>query len=134
MTKTAIKYVVLSMLAVLFFGSLAGTLDKTDSTLLNFVSFLCGLSCLICVGSIVFFFASLKKNNKEEKIESTPKKTVLDKDFYELPKKQETKEQKKFVYKNPDDKLYEEAVKYFGKSYSKGISKHDLIDEYLKEK
>lgn len=43
------------------------------------------------------------------------------------------KEQKKFIFKTYDDKLYEEAVKYFGKSYVKNRSKAEVIEEYLKE-
>ena len=37
------------------------------------------------------------------------------------------------TYKNIDDRLYDEAVRYYGKSYSMGRSKQDLIDDYMNE-
>lgn len=37
------------------------------------------------------------------------------------------------IFKTYDDKLYEDAVKYFGKSYVENRSKAEVIKEYLKE-
>ena len=52
------------------------------------------------------------------------------KTIFELPKKEE---KEKYKYKSMTDKLYDEAVKYYGKHYLKGKSKQDVVDEYLNE-
>lgn len=46
-------------------------------------------------------------------------------------KTKETK--KKFIFKTEQDRLYEEAIKYFGKLHVKYRDKASVVEEYLEE-
>ena len=131
-----IKFVVFPHAMVFVLGLIVGYYPDTESQILDFLAIVLGICCIILVISVIYFIVCVYKNyakntvdnNEEEK----PKKIVFDKDLFERKEKPK-KEKKKFVFKTENDRLYEEAVKYFGKSYSKGINKYDLIEEYLKE-
>lgn len=90
--------------------------------------------------SFILFVISLdikiKPRKKKSKTNKTKTKTV---GYYYYPDDQNTTNQDSTVnhnasYKNIDDRMYEEAVRYYGKSYAMGRSKQDLIDDYMNEK
>ena len=40
---------------------------------------------------------------------------------------------KKYLFKTSTDRIYDEAVKYYGKHYTKNRSKAEVVEEYLNE-
>lgn len=88
--------------------------------------------------SFILFIISLdiKIKPRKKKSKTTKTKTV---GYYYYHDDQNTTNQDSTVnhnasYKNIDDRMYEEAVRYYGKSYAMGRSKQDLIDDYMNEK
>lgn len=96
---------------------------------------------------MIYFFISLimcfnkldknKKNNQTQNIRKYNydelKNIEVDIPDNNANKTKEYKQKKKFVFKTSDDRIYEEAVKYFGKAYVKNRSKAEVIEEYLHE-
>ena len=77
-----------------------------------------------------------KRKNKKTK----PKKVKTQKTwYYYYPNDSNTPNQDSAInhsttYKNIDNRLYNEVLRYYGKSYAMGRSKQDLIDDYMNEK
>ena len=76
----------------------------------------------VAIVKTIFELPKKEKNKKQNHYYSYKKKN------YKVGKKEE-----KEKYKSMTDKLYDEAVKYYGKHYVKGKSKQDVVDEYLNE-
>lgn len=79
---------------------------------------------------IIKYYIQIRKIKKKEKNPDNVCRVLKKEEYTQI--KPKTK-RKKYVYRTPDDKLYDEAVKYFGKSYVKHRSKDDVIEEYLCE-
>ncbi len=104
------------------------------------LTFFCISDVLYLVIAIIMCIATYKPNpQKKKKVE---KKKIITYDYSyhssntnveKNDTKEEQKPKKKFVYKTENDRLYEEAVKYFGKSYVKYRDKASVIEEYLDE-
>lgn len=97
------------------------TLYYVSSTLFAFNTFYL-LGSLVCL-----FIVNKQSKGKKENLNNT-------RYAYKYKSTQkETKPKKKFEFKTENDRLYDEAVKYFGTKYVKNRSKADVIEEYLKE-
>ena len=75
--------------------------------------------------------------NKEKKVKEDKKTSyyyhTLDINNGEQDTKKTKEAKKKFIFKTEHDRLYEEATKYFGKSYVKYRDKASVVEEYLEE-
>ena len=125
-----IKHIIIPFSTVLILGLIVGSLHETTSSIIKPLSIILALMCIVAVINMIYFIIYLVKKD-ERKNEPKQQNHVVK--YSEIKETSNKKQKKKFVFKTPDDKLYEEAVRYFGKSYSKGFDKYDLIDEYLKE-
>lgn len=104
-----------------------------DIFLLNYlIEWIFRLSIVYLIFSIVVLIVNSKKNNKKENIKKENENILLDNNITINNNKKEEKKSKK-VFKTETDRLYEEAVKYYGKHYVKNRSKADVVDEYLNE-
>ena len=79
-----------------------------------------------------------KEMQKDRKVvkETNKDTNIIKHEFKDEEKKlhiESNKDKKKFTYKTETDRLYEEAVKYFGKAYVKNRFKNEVVEEYLKE-
>lgn len=86
------------------------------------------VALIACIGS---YKPKKKDPTKQKKKESNYYSYYLNDES--KPIKEEEKNKKKFVFKTSKDRLYEEAVKYFGESTVRYRSKDSVIDDYLRE-
>ena len=97
------------------------TLYYVSSTLFAFNTFYL-LGSLVCLFIVNKQLKGKKENSNNTRYAYKYKST-----------QKETKPKKKFEFKTENDRLYDEAVKYFGIKYVKNRSKAAVIEEYLKE-
>lgn len=100
------------------------------------LTFLCRLDVLYFIISIIMCIFTYKPNpNKEKKVKEDKKISYYYNSLDINNGKQDTKKTKetKKKFKTEQDRLYEEATKYFGKSYVKYKDKSTVVEEYLEE-
>ena len=102
------------------------------------LTFLCRLDVLYFIISIIMCISTYNPNpNKEKKVKEDKKTSyyyhTLDINNGEQDTKKTKETKKKFTFKTEQDRLYEEATKYFGKAYVKYRDKASVVEEYLEE-
>lgn len=98
------------------------------------LTWLCRLDILYLLVSLIILIVKKISKLKLNKTNKKEKKKYISIEKYDIESKQKTYKTHKKDFKTDYDRLYDEAVKYFGKYYVKNRNKYDVIDEYLNEK
>lgn len=151
--KKILKHLLISICLILgiVFISIPIAINKTESVY-PYLTWLMRLSVgyffitLILLifktkSNIIKTVSKTKKDKEMQKDRKVVKETNKDINIIKHEIKDEEKKlhiesnkaKKKFTYKTETDRLYEEAVKYFGKAYVKNRFKNEVVEEYLKE-
>ena len=103
------------------------------------IDILIGIFAFLSIGSLITFIILLLKelSKKQSKKDKIIKEKVISNNYQyqsEIKEKNiKNKQKKKFEFKNENDRLYEEAVKFYGKNKVKYRNKQSVIEDYLLE-
>lgn len=137
--RKMLKHLIISIVLFYILTILGALLNVSEHEyIFNLLTFLLFLDGLYIITSFILLMIAIIKYNK-----SKPKQKKINKNdityHYNLNndncsnKEKIKKEKKKISIKFSDDRIYEEAVKHYGKSYVKNKDKADVVDEYLNE-
>mgnify|MGYP003288725291 CR=1 FL=1 len=103
------------------------------------IDILIAIFAFLSIGSLITFIILLLKelSKKQSKKDKIIKEKVISNNYQYQSKIKEknikNKQKNKFEFKNENDRLYEEAVKFYGKNKVKYRNKQSVIEDYLLE-